>query len=57
MWAFEWERYMKPAGLAAFVVFFVGASVVAHADEPQGTGYSGDLRSRSTLTGDWGGAK
>jgi porin len=51
---------MRRRGVAARVIVLLGASLCAHAgadDAASGRPYSGDLLARSTLTGDWGGAR
>jgi porin len=51
---------MKTSKIIAIAVFLFGMSVAAHgsaADAPPVKPYSGDLWTRSTLTGDWGGQR
>jgi porin len=55
-----WSRTLARAALriALMVAVCLGAASRAAADEPgRSTPYSGDLSSRSTLTGDWGGSR
>ena len=51
---------MKTSKIIAIAIFLFGMSVAAHgsaADAPPVKPYSGDLWTRSTLTGDWGGQR
>jgi porin len=51
---------MRRFGVTASVIFLLGASLCPRADAeetPSARPYSGDFFERSTLTGDWGGAR